>query len=690
MATTNIIVLNLLETLKDCDLNNLNKLLKYDKIPVEFKSIEKENNIDKSNNHFVVVSALELYNKSNKKLCFLHTLYSSIAQFYGDDSDDFIKFSGSKNNVPDIECKTKSYVQQKYNIQLYIIYNLLSNYKIRTKLCDVSKEDTVNTEAEPSLPSILEKYDTNKKESIYDFLNNIQIYIYKMFSKYTDQFSDLLDKDNILQDHINMLISLEEKANEIIDITNLDVTPEKKVKKILELCNFKKLGKKQMIYVGDYEHTNSTNSWTSAATQSPALKSVLSAINSSGLTNLQRYTSLEALVAAYGKHIRDIGSNKSIRVFLPIGSILNYHPPNLNSHFSGKSRTPEQKQAYFDQRKTELKQTIETKLQLNQNGILKSVDKQSIKTYGDLRELLEDQTSFYIRDQDQITLFLSNDTMLELSESMKSDSDKLIETVPIHLKQDKSLNRKPYFEYPINNMQSYLYNNIETADYHLIVDGQNRYQVIRKVFQELLSGNTFKIEEGTVIHQIFIDTQSYYKIPNEICDKAISIRDRLESKFTGFVQSNSAGNTLDPEFLNKTKLQRTNVDYCGTQKKPNSNSDFNKSINLNSLIETQSNEPVVEEIHECQCYTKSGNKCKNKALPPGNIYCGKHINCPRKGPLESKRDIKKLPIEQRLTPEELKLYNMAKYVDVDDEEFARQVDQEIASGQKVISRVSNK
>ena len=550
----NLIVKNLLTTLYNCDLGELTEK------NIQLKNIKKENEIDKNNNEKLVSIALELYKKTNEKICFLQILYQCIGQFYGEHFDMYINISGSKNNIPEIKCINKSYLQQKYNIQLYMIYKLLDDVTIRSIICSKSKER-----------EYLSKINGILKESteLDNFLINIHIYIYTIYNEIASNGNFF----NKLDDYFNTLIILEEKANQIIEIRDLTLSNDQKIKKFLELSKTTILGKKQKIfYAENYENNSNTNSLASSTTQSNLVKSVLSGIDSlGGISNLSKYTSFEALVASYGKHIRTIGSNKSIRTFLPIGSILNYHPPNLNSHFSGKSRTPEEKETYFQTRKRELKQNI--KSNLTKFPIINIID---IKTYEDLRDLLENQESFYINEGTKFYLFLSNTTIINLSESMKSDSNKPIETLPIHLIPEHSLSRNSIFGYEIDNIESYMYNNIETADYHLVLDGQNRYQVIRQVFMELLK------EKALTVNQIFIDTLSYYQVPSKICDKAIQIRDKLN--FTGYVQSNSSKNSLDPEHQEKTKLLRNTIDYCGTEKRTKSDFTFGTDTSVNEAF----------------------------------------------------------------------------------------------------------
>ena len=78
------------------------------------KIIKEEHLIDCNNNASIIEDSIIDY-KITPNSCFLQHLYNNIKKFYSEE-----------NNKPILEPYVKSLYQQKYNIQLYFIFDILA------------------------------------------------------------------------------------------------------------------------------------------------------------------------------------------------------------------------------------------------------------------------------------------------------------------------------------------------------------------------------------------------------------------------------------------------------------------------------------------------------------------------------------------------------------------------------------
>ena len=105
------------------------------------------------------------------------------------------------------------------------------------------------------------------------------------------------------------------------------------------------------------------------------------------------------------------------------------------------------------------------------------------------------------------------------------------------------------------------YHMLDQADFHIILDGQNRYQIIKQVLTSMVENNW--TIHGKKVYQIYIETLSYNYIQNKICDMALQIRNKsLKCDwFATFPQSNVAG-TLNRNQSRRDFLSRPEVSHC--------------------------------------------------------------------------------------------------------------------------------
>lgn len=89
------------------------------------------------------------------------------------------------------------------------------------------------------------------------------------------------------------------------------------------------------------------------AAASRLVRTVLQSVDVFG-ADLSKFATFEALVASYGQHMREGHQSDTASIFVPVGSLLNYHPPNLDSHFSGPNRSRAEKASYFQKRFNDL------------------------------------------------------------------------------------------------------------------------------------------------------------------------------------------------------------------------------------------------------------------------------------------------------------------------------------------------
>jgi hypothetical protein len=303
------------------------------------------------------------------------------------------------------------------------------------------------------------------------------------------------------------------------------------------------------------------NSTVSKIVKSPIFKGILSAVNTVTGLDASKFATFESLVASYGKHMRSFGDEKA-RIFVPVGSLLNYHPPNLDSHFSGKERTRAEKAAFFIKRSSEL----ETGLKKNANKILSQ--KSVPLSYETIQESLENLSSFYIvhpKKQNEVVLYLTDSFIQSVAPTMGSASAEPIESVAVYLKN--KVDKDHFIKFGQLDDTDRTYYLLDQADYHLILDGQNRYQIIKQVFTKLINQG-FTIN-GKKINDIYIETLSYLKVPNLICDTGFKIRNKSASCgwFDDFPQSN-VNKKNDKQPLNRDKKRkefifRNEIKKCG-------------------------------------------------------------------------------------------------------------------------------
>lgn len=345
-----------------------------------------------------------------------------------------------------------------------------------------------------------------------------------------------------------------------------------------------------------------THSWGSAAASSAIMSGIFKTADylSLGYTDLSKYSTFEAFVAAYGKHMRDDGVKGGVtRAFVPIGSLLNYHPPDLDSHFGGPAAgmTKEVKKRYFNTRKAQLTSDLAGKAEEVLLDMTRRVQTQYFKrtgpsasasatlqkgmtpgrgtaqmravdvTYDFIQHALRNNASFYApcpHDFSQVVLFLTDSFFQQVAPSMSSGSQKPIESVALYLKVpvEKEEEEPPMIQFDDASPAELQYHMLDQADFHLILDGQNRYQIIKQVLTGMVENNW--TINGKKVYQIYIETLSYNYIQNKICDMALQIRNKsLKCDwFATFPQSNVAG-TLNRNQTRRNFLSRPEVSHCG-------------------------------------------------------------------------------------------------------------------------------
>lgn len=191
-------------------------------------------------------------------------------------------------------------------------------------------------------------------------------------------------------------------------------------------------------------------------------------------------------------------------------------------------------------------------------------------SYESVIDALANHTSFYFIHprKDEVVLYLTDSFIQDVAPSMGSASNKPIESLAIYLKNAISPTEHfIHFGKVDEDDAKNIYYRLDKADYHIILDGQNRYQIIRQVLTKLIKEN-FKID-GKKINNIYIETLSYLHIPNIVCDTAFKIRNRSMSCdwFDEFPQSN-VNKRGNPQPLNRNKkridsLARREIKKCG-------------------------------------------------------------------------------------------------------------------------------
>jgi hypothetical protein len=356
-----------------------------------------------------------------------------------------------------------------------------------------------------------------------------------------------------------------------------------------------------------------THSWATAAASSSIMSGIFKTADllSLGYTDLSKYSTFEAFVAAYGKHMRDAGVKGGVtRAFVPIGSLLNYHPPDLDSHFGGPAAgmTKEVKKQYFDKRKAQLSTDLAEKAEEVLADMTRRIQTQYFRTtnfksktamargntpgrglaqmravdvtFDFIQHSLRNNLSFYTpcpHDSSEVVLFLTDSFFQQVAPSMSSGSQKPIESVALYLKSP--IQKEPLIQFADASAEELNYHLLDQADFHIILDGQNRYQIIKQVLTNMVQNNW--TIHGKKVHQIYIETLSYNYIQNNICDMALQIRNKsLKCDwFASFPQSNVMG-TLNRNQSRRNFLSRAEVSHCSLADAANAVSPYNNSENF--------------------------------------------------------------------------------------------------------------
>ncbi len=469
--------------------------------------------------------------ETTTRACFTAYLFKELDEYFSDEK-----------NIPNYRLDKYTIDEQRIKILLHVIYLMLLKSKTYERTIEGVKTGITVSSHELLCKYIVENIESSlsEKSLIQNYLVEIhggdatvlELKTDELINNYILFLSGCLENLTVLDlrpDEIRQLVSdvLISFNSQIEYLRNVSIVERTTLRPAANanntLSDIKAMEESEKIldtYISKYTPYDLRDQIITKLVSIPPLKNIFK---------------FEGLVASYGKYIRVLGGENQIKLYVPISKILNYHPPDLNSHFTGPKRTTEQKTQYFRERGTQLGEAMNTIIQatppLTGSFDLISATKQA----------LEMDTSFKVtKNNGKLVLFLNNAIIGEYAPLMKSASNKGIEVIPIYLNKEEGV------VYSSSDQYNYLMN----ADYYLIVDGQNRYQIIKQVLAQFVAQNP-------IIDDLYIEVICYYNIPNEVCNEALKIRNHSLkcSWFLAYPQSNI-------EKLGRA-LNRSEVKHCG-------------------------------------------------------------------------------------------------------------------------------
>ena len=597
----------------------LDKFTNYES-PYKSSKIQQEHLIDCNNSAYVIEKAILDYEIIKESSCFLMHLYISMNNYYN--KLDF-------TTIPDVKFN-KSYYQQKYNFQLYFIYKLLG-YKINKDIicCELLCEHIEkNPELNILLKKIIKKYKLVEDDTLYievwSFLQNIQLFIYDLLNKLPHQelIQKLIDEETSKLIEIDQLLTDTIKIKNGLEISKIELNKNNEREseiglKYTESRYFAKSKTDQELAENINSKKNSTsrasNSWTTFAMKDKYVSNLASALDSMGFKDLSEYVSLNQYLKAYRYHIINVGSENYINIFVPINKLLNY------SHLTDKTEIK------LDDVKYAL-----SKLKL-ENEL----------TYSVIKENLEKDISFYIIKEEKAIVYLTKsfpnynilqrmqnenantkfkkiydkpENFLSFQNAGSSGTSKnsslsntsllnKLESFSVFLKEPKKDKLSSNIKFSIEDItkkEIFEYKTVESADYHLVVSGENKFNIIKKHLQTLILED-FKIND-LKIGDIYIETVSFLNINNDICNEAFKGREvsSINKKFS-FVQANSKTNSSsNNSIIDYTK--RSDISYCGIEKQ--TSDIFNNPNQLISRFYSEANpfkviiQHILDQLNE--------------------------------------------------------------------------------------------
>jgi hypothetical protein len=535
------------------------------------KIIKEEHLIDCNNNASIIEESIINY-KITPNSCFLQHLYNNIKNFYSEE-----------NNKPILEPYVKSLYQQKYNIQLYLIFDILelNNDKdnLVNELCNKSGKRVIDTIIEGYQ---IEKYSETLCFVVSSFLKEIHDYLYSLFNKPYKMSDFYIEKYIIIDNSLTTEIEVNGYIAPIFELGIYDQSSNKqktiKNRNNKEYLDFDKKEILERNSVNSELLSASTNSWSNYVLQNKILSKISKSLNSTIGTDLSKYTSFDAMLESYRYYIKKIGDSRKIDVFVNLCTFLNYAPPIKDVDRLTKEMV-------------DLTQKIKEPLNLLTHISMLKENTLEL-SYKNLSKILEKGISFYIKTDTEsvnncmpnsgnaanaatkrIVLFLSNKFFNEIANSSdtittiergklledykkyehNSETD-IIESFCLFLKQSKNIKSYSNFnEYEKALKDGNSYFNIEKADCNLIFYGNYRFKTILEGLKHIITVHKTLSFDGVPykVDGIFIQTRSYYSIPNNVCDKAFKIREK-------------SMNCPDWENEEKDLDIRGKINYCGT------------------------------------------------------------------------------------------------------------------------------
>jgi hypothetical protein len=560
------------------------------------KIIKEEHLIDCNNNASIIEESIIDY-KMTPNSCFLQHLYNNIKNFYSEE-----------NNKPILETYTKSFYQQKYNIQLYLIFDTLApnNNSLVEELC-IKK---TNQDLDKIIGTYqIENYSETLCFAVSSFLKDIHSYLYTLFDGIDITDSDI-EKYIILDNSLTTEIEIN---GSIIPIFEIDTysEPRNKQKTIKERNKKEYFEKKEILprnSVNSELLSAATNSWSNYVLENRIVSKISKSLDSTIGTDLSKYTSFDAMLENYRLYIKEIGGSRKLDVFVNLCTFLNYSPARKD--IDGIT----QQMSYLTRRLND------------QDSLLKHLNMlkeyKSELSYKNLSNILEKGISFYIKadkvsgnncmsnaanaenaanaKKQRIVLFLSNTFFNQLANNPK-DSENIntvekeseiedqkvddflfptdtIESFCLFLKESKDIKSYSNFseyEKALKDANSYL--NIEKADRNLILYGNYKFKIIFDSLKRLLIDKKKLFDHK--VDAIFIQTKSYYSIPNNVCDKAFKIRQK-SMDCPGWDQSEQ----IEKDIRRHIKYSGT-IEYSSNELFTSDNDILTKYTDCNPLVE---------------------------------------------------------------------------------------------------------
>jgi hypothetical protein len=310
---------------------------------------------------------------------------------------------------------------------------------------------------------------------------------------------------------------------------------------------------------------------------------------------------LEASVALLGSIMESSSRKNKSNIFVPVSRVINYHPPNLDSHFRQTKYTLAQEREYLETRKQKTLETILKMLTKPTTATVKEVSGKDIYLFETSKEMasargklvvsnIERQRSFLAKGEfsnkpalPQCILYINNEFINKHIDVMKSID--VPRVAPIYMKKDiqRILDEAQIIEDQIETLESkegrtaseenlmaelivkkeaierellvpdpkdpVNYEIRRDADYFLALDGQNRFSVIAYLLKELR-----KLSREINIEVLDICLESELRLlPTRFCSEALTLREYMYKKglFNDFPQSNSG------------KVKTKKVLHCG-------------------------------------------------------------------------------------------------------------------------------